>query len=225
MPRLNRSRASLLATFILCIPAITLYFLQATTADNHAVALEELFPTQVRNWVRVSSRAQSIEVVSAAQEVGDTQVFEAIYFGTDNQRVMLSVSYGPNQLDSRFNAHRPEYCYQAQGFSVDRTGDRRFEIDSQTVPVRQLLAKKPGRTEQISYWMTLDSQPVLPGIGRMLEQLKRAFNRNIPDGYLVRVSSLEEHSLPNSKTHSAFINDWLTNLPATLQRRFIGDSL
>ena len=85
-----------------------------------ALNLQEVVPRQFGDWV---------EAVDAAPVVSDptldatlaqfySQTLSRTYVNSKGQRVMLSLAYGRNQNSWNSAAHRPEFCYDAQGFSV-----------------------------------------------------------------------------------------------------------
>ena len=73
------------------------------------------------------------------------------------------------------------------------------------VPVRRLFARRPGRNESISYWMTINREAILPGLDRKLAQFKYGLMSGVPDGFLIRVSALESGLGEDCSLHDRFI--------------------
>jgi EpsI family protein len=218
-----RIKAGLLLTLFIGIWALSLMIWPPQQVPQTSIELKSMLPTKFATWVRIDNHLlQQDKVISADENPEINRVAEAIYFGKNNQRIMISLSYGENQLDSRFNAHRPEYCYKAQGFTTSSSKDESISIANSSFKVRTLLAEKNGRREQITYWMTMSGQPILPGLSRLIQQVKNGLFGKIPDGYLIRVSSLGGNYEEASASHRAFLNDWLKSLPQNLKIMLIG---
>ncbi len=221
---LAKIKPGLLLALFLGMWALSLILWPPMQAQPSGIELKSMLPAQFSSWVRIHNHLQQQDkVVSADENPELNKVAEAIYFGKDNQRIMISLSYGENQLDSRFNAHRPEYCYKAQGFSTGPSRDELLSIADRELKVRTLLAEKNGRREHITYWMTMSGQPILPGLSRLIQQVKNGLLGEIPDGYLVRVSSLRSSDEDASDTHRTFLDDWLKSLPQNLKVILIGN--
>ena len=188
-----------------------------------ATDLARLLPLHFGGWREdASSLLRPINPAAARQADSlYAQTVERIYVDASQRRVMLSVSWAGGQSD-QLQAHRPEFCYQAQGFSVHRVRDDTLASPVGPLPVRRLETRRPGRSEPVSYWMTVGETAVLPGISRKLAQLRQGLSGKIPDGILVRVSSLDETAEDHFSLHDHFITDLLSALPAPARRRIAG---
>lgn len=185
--------------------------------------LEAAVPTQFGPWRLVSEAAPIRADVQRAGEGGPyEQILGRSYVNTQGQRVMLSIAYGANQLSDRFQAHRPEYCYQAQGFALQHLGDSQVSVPGKGLMLRNLLAVRPGRSEPISYWMVLGQEAVLPGLERKWSQFRQGLAGRVPDGYLVRVSSIGEDAALAHELHSRFIQDLLNAVGNETRTRLAG---
>jgi EpsI family protein len=123
-----------------------------------------------------------------------SQTLARTYVNASGQRVMLSIAYGSDQGNEATAVHRPEFCYSAQGFRVDGSGTDLLALGNVRVPTQRLVARLGQRNEPITYWVTLDEVATLPGLGRKLQQIRFGLNGQIPDGMLVRVSSISNAS-------------------------------
>jgi EpsI family protein len=154
----------------------------------------------------------------------DATVIERHYEHPAYGEVMVSLAQGGRQRGDDLQLHRPEFCYAAQGFTVTPLGDEALRLTSHDIPVRRVLAERPGRAEAISYWLTVGDQATLPGVGRKLAQLRAAFRGEIPAGMLLRVSSLHRPGERASALHDRFLTDFLAALPPPLRTRLTGPS-
>jgi len=150
------------------------------------------------------------------------QVLARTYVNRERQRVMLSIAYGADQGTDATAAHRPEFCYAAQGFSVRVIGPRLIALNDHQIMVNQLIGKMASRNEPITYWVTLNDSAVLPGFRRKLTQIRIGLEGTIPDGMLVRVSTLGEDAAAGFALQQKFLRDLQRSLPAALQSRYFG---
>lgn len=151
-----------------------------------------------------------------------SQTLARTYVNRQGQRVMLSIAYGSDQSNEATAVHRPEFCYSAQGFSVQVLGKELLDISGTLVPVARLVGKVGQRTEPITYWVTLDEAATLPGMGRKLQQIRYGLRGQIPDGMLVRVSSIST-SLPESfEVQQRFLQQLYAAVPAEVRTRYFG---
>ncbi len=161
---------------------------------------------------RVSSRVAAV--------YSDT--LERIYRHREGELIMLSIAYGARQLDDREQAHRPEYCYSAQGFAIGLSSDTAIDTSQGSLPVRRLLAQRGPRVEPITYWLTVGRHAALPGLTRQLRQLRYGLLGEVPDGVLVRVSSLDRDRERAWAVQARFIDELLQTLPAESRERLAG---
>jgi EpsI family protein len=88
--------------------------------------------------------------------------------------------------------------------------------------VQRLRARYDQRVEPISYWVTLDETATLPGLGRKWQQLRYGLSGSIPDGMVVRVSTLGMAEAASFALQDRFIADLHAVLPAALRSRYFG---
>ena len=91
-------------------------------ADNgHAISLEAIVPGHFGDWGELPD--QSAQIVNPqTKELLDkiySQVLTRAYVNKEGYRIMLSMAYGDDQRGG-LQAHRPEVCYPAQGFTLGR---------------------------------------------------------------------------------------------------------
>ena len=149
------------------------------------------------------------------------------YVRPDGARIMLTVAYGRNQNSASTAAHRPEFCYAAQGFVVQKTGVDQIHVLDHDVKVVQLMATAGQRYEPITYWVTLGRTASIPGVSRKLAQLRYGLQGWIMDGMLMRVSSLTQSSdladrNAASALHAQFINELAQAMSPDVRERFFG---
>ena len=151
-----------------------------------------------------------------------SQTLARTYINNAGQRVMLSIAYGSDQGNEATAVHRPEFCYSAQGFRVQRTGSLIADIGKTRVPVAHLVARLGQRIEPITYWVTLDEAATLPGLGRKLQQIRYGLKGQIPDGMLVRVSSISADPKSAFALQKSFLQQVYQAVPVLVRSRYFG---
>lgn len=187
---------------------------QPAPSDPHP-ELASLIPQQFADWKQELHSPLTLIAPDARAEQQRLyeQTLARVYQDERGERIMLSVAYGRRQRGNELQAHRPEYCYLAQGFEIRAMQDSELVLANRVLPLRQLLAVQPQRSEPISYWMTVGDQPTLPGIGRKWLQLRFGLQGVVPDGLLVRISSLDRDSARAHARQQRFINDLVQAAP------------
>ena len=152
-----------------------------------------------------------------------SQTLARTYVNAQGQRIMLSIAYGSDQGNEATAVHRPEFCYSAQGFSVQVLSKEFLRIGETQVPVARLVARMGNqRIEPITYWVTLDEVATLPGLGRKLKQLSYGLRGEIPDGMLVRVSSISPITAEAFALQQRFLDQLYAVVPPELRTRYFG---
>lgn len=216
----------LLSGVIMFAAAVGAVILKPTQrmADQHPVNFENMVPKQFGVWrldESVAPVAINPEVQARLNDIY-SQTLSRTYINDRGQRVMLSVAYGDDQNTEKTQAHRPEFCYRNQGFSVNEIDVVTFDVATYQVVARRLLTQKPGRDEPVTYWMTIGDKVVLPGWRRKLTQLQFGLRGFIADGLLFRVSSFGNDYLAEFSLQQAFIVDLNQAIPEQLRYRIFG---
>jgi EpsI family protein len=154
-----------------------------------------------------------------SQEVGRT------YTDGDGHIVMLMVAYGPVQ-NYRLKAHRPEMCYTAAGFQVSGKigASVSYRDDAQPIKMTRLIAKRESRFEPISYWMRVGNDITTGIVDRQLVRLKYGLRGLIPDGALIRVSTVGIPQEASYRLQDQFIRDLLAAVAPQDRKFFTGQS-
>jgi len=156
------------------------------------VNLETLFPKAFGDWVvdvRMPVQLVSPDQAAVLNAIYN-QTLSRTYVNSAGERVMMSVAYGGDQSDAT-RAHRPEVCYPAQGFEILAANTASLRIEDRTLRVRRLVARLDGRNEPITYWITVGDRVAVSGTEQKFAQLSYSVRGVIPDGMLVRVSSID----------------------------------
>jgi EpsI family protein len=186
--------------------------------------LTRIIPGEFGDW-KTDPSIRPISVSPEVQAMLDNiynQTLARTYINSRGQRIMLSIAYGGDQAGEATQMHRPEFCYVAQGFQLTQNVVSQIVMDYGALPVRRLFAIQGSRNEPITYWITVGDRATLPGIGRKLAQLAYGLTGNIPDGMLVRVSSIDSDGREAYLLHDRFIRELLMAVPEQHRVRLAG---
>ena len=147
------------------------------------------------------------------------QIVARTYVNHAGERVMLTIAYGGEQRGA-LRSHRQEVCYRAQGFTVDKLTTTRTRVNGRELPVTRFNARMLARIEQVTYWMTMGDEVVTSRFARLLMQVTTGLTQGaVPDGIVVRVSSIDNDANAGYALHQRFLDDLLVTLsPADAQR-------
>ncbi|MET0333247.1 MAG: exosortase-associated protein EpsI, B-type [Rhizobacter sp.] len=193
-----------------------------------AIDLNAQVPAQFSGWHVDPSVAPVVPdpTLQARLDSVYDQTLARSYVNAQGERVMLTIAYGRNQSSEATAVHRPEFCYGAQGFSVQRTGTERVAFTGGAVKVQRLVGELGRRVEPISYWVTLADQATLPGVSRKWAQLRMGLAGEMADGMLVRVSTLAKPGTAADElsyvAQDRFLSDFAQSLPPSLRQRYFG---
>lgn len=188
------------------------------------LVLETAVPRSFGEWRVLETGAAPLVAadVRAALAALYTEVLERTYVGPGGERIMLSIAYGRDQGGEGTQVHRPEFCYAAQGFALTDGGTAELPTAQGTLPVRRLVATLGRRHEPITYWVTVGERATRPGLERKLVQLRYGLAGQIPDGVLVRVSSLDRRAGHAFAVQQRFIAALVAGLPPAARARLAG---
>jgi EpsI family protein len=182
--------------------------------EKQKLDLETAIPKQFSNWhmdesiiplqVNPNLKAELAEIYS--------QTLSRTYINEKGERVMLSIAYGSNQSRS-MQVHRPEVCYSAQGFQIQEQFKDYLHVGNNNLPVMRLVAVQGQRIEPITYWVKIGETAVRGNLEQGFARLKYGLTGKVPDGMLVRVSTI---SLPPKASYllqEEFVQNMLNALP------------
>jgi EpsI family protein len=178
------------------------------------INLETLIPVQFGDWKMDESIAPLLVTPELQKVIDETysQTLNRTYVNRGGKRIMLSVAYGGNHGEG-MQMHRPEICYPAQGFQVVKEpqpallGTQYGELQ-----VNRLVAEQGSRHEPITYWVVVGDKQTQFGLRMRLAHLRYTLTGVIPDGMLIRVSSIDQDDQGAYQNQSEFIRAMLAAL-------------
>jgi EpsI family protein len=196
----------------------------ARLSDTEAkVNLEKMIPEAFADWKEERTLNQLLvnpEKKQLEERVYD-QTLARLYVNAKGQRVMLSIAYGGTHGED-MQPHRPEVCYPSQGFSVVKENKpETMHTKYGDIEVKRLVAAGP-RTEPITYWVVVGDSQTQFGLKMKLLHLRYNLTGQIPDGMLVRVSSIGGDEEQAYSVQERFIDSMLAAIKAQDRPRIIG---
>ena len=173
----------------------------ALTPRRHVVLLpagrqlEALVPKRIGSWHAVPSDLFVLpKTKGSLSDKLYNQTVTRLYQSETDAPVMLVMAYGSVQNDS-LQLHRPEVCYAAVGFQISESQTARIPLGGNAgLPVRELTATAEARVEPIVYWTRIGDSLPTSGREQRETKLEQQFAGIIPDGILVRMSTVAEPS-------------------------------
>ena len=187
------------------------------------IDLERALPASFGEW-RLDPETEPVAPtadVKAKLDLIYSQILSRTYVNDAGERMMLTVAYGGDQSDA-LKAHRQEACYAAQGFDIHGLAHGSTSLAGRTIPVTRMVAVRGERVEPVTYWFTMGDRVVLGRIERLRVQIESGLAGRIPDGMLVRISSLSPDAPSAFAAQSRFAQTVFGNVSTVDAPRFIG---
>lgn len=187
--------------------------------------LADWVPQRFGDW-QVDPMVVPVPPSPDVQRVLDATYDETLartYRHAGGARVMLSLAYARNQHKG-MNTHRPEICYPAQGFRIaGGTQDGRLAWGGGSIPVQRLVAELGPRHEPITYWLRVGGTITPFGYAQRRVTIGHGLRGEVPDGVLVRLSSIDLDTVAAYRMHERFVRDLLAHLGDAERARLLGD--
>ena len=187
------------------------------------IDLARVIPESFGDW-RVDPQGETDSVAPDVQDKLDRlygQVVARTYVNSQGERMMLTVAYGGDQSDA-LKAHRQEVCYRAQGFDVHKVEGGKLRAGGREIPVTRMFAVRGERSEPVTYWFTMGDRVVRGRLERLRVQVENGLAGRIPDGMLVRVSSLSPDAPSAYAAQDAFMSAIVASIPPADAARIVG---
>ncbi len=204
----------------------------ALTPRRHVILLpaggnlETMIPKRFKGWETVPS-AQFVlpKTPGSLSDLLYNQTLTRLYQSAEGIPVMLVMAYGQTQNDL-LQLHRPEVCYAAVGFQISGSAVDTVALGSgASLPVRELVATNDTRVEPIVYWTRIGDTLPTSGAEQRVAKLKQQIAGIIPDGILVRLSTVAEPSKEVFAALRGFAADLVEGVSPANRAVLIGSTL
>ena len=186
--------------------------------------LKTMVPIAFGEWEQLLT--ESTQIVDPQQkEMLDKLYSETLmrtYINRAGYRIMLSIAYGKNQSNA-LQMHKPEVCYPAQGFMLMDTQRGTLDLLGRPSAATRLKTSLGQRHEPVTYWAVVGDHVTKDAVDRKLTEMQYAVRREIPDGMLVRLSSIDTDTANAFAIQSRFATQMVHAISPEYRSRFAGD--
>jgi EpsI family protein len=159
----------------------------------HGRKLDTIIPAAFGDWTMTPSSAFVLPKTpgSLADRLYSDTV-SRLYVASNRLPMMMVLAYGNLQSDL-LQLHRPETCYAAVGFQISNSTRTALAVAPQvSIPLRELTASTDNRVEPIAYWTRIGDFLPTDKHEQRIMRLRQQLAGIIPDGILVRLSTVAE---------------------------------
>ncbi|WP_090826783.1 exosortase-associated protein EpsI, B-type [Nitrosovibrio tenuis] len=203
--------------------ALALRPTQKIADQGPAIDLEAIIPHKFGDW-REEQR-NSVQIVDPQQQQMIDKIYNQTlsrtYVNTRGYRVMLAIAYGTDQRDS-MQLHYPEICYPAQGFVLQAKQTGALATSSGSIPVTRIQTSLDQRHEPVTYWATIGDQVFQGGVQKKLAEMSYGLNGKIPDGMLIRISSIDTETSNAYAIQTQFADQMLSAITPEYRKKLSG---
>ena len=176
--------------------------------------LEEIIPKRFDIWQIDNSITQVAPPPDLQAVLAKTydQTLSRTYSDQSGHRIMLSIAYSGDFSSKSIQYHRPENCYPSQGFQILSSGSGVLSTTLGNIPITRLSTKNNTRVEPLTYWVTVAGSRSKYGYAVRWLQIKSNLTGKIPDGLLVRFSSIDSDTINAYSLQDNFAQSMLSNM-------------
>jgi len=174
--------------------------------------LEQLIRPRIGRWQFVTTSGLVVPPEDALSDSLYSQLLTRVYSDDSTAPIMLLIAQSAGQT-GLLQVHRPEFCYPAGGYQLSPVVQRPMEQNGRSISVNQLTATLPGRTEQILYWVRVGDAMPASWAQQRLAIAADNLKGYIPDGVLVRVSTID----PDARAAFARLSEFVEQMISTMR--------
>ncbi|RVT90180.1 exosortase-associated protein EpsI, V-type [Sphingomonas crocodyli] len=184
--------------------------------------LDKAIPRQIGAWRHTASSGLVVPPQDETEARVYDQVLTRVYAAPTGAPIMLLIAYGGGQT-GMFEIHRPEACYPAQGYVLSGRRDVAIPVTAkETIPAIFWSADSDIRSEQLLYWTRIGDYFPKDWAQSHLAVIGSNLNRQLPDGVLVRLSSLGNDKDEALQSLEAFSRLLIESLRGHSRRLLVG---
>lgn len=192
---------------------------------GEAINLETLIPKQIGGWVM--DEREGVKVINPQANAAVSDIYQQVlsrhYVNTTTGNVvMLSIAYGTDQSYGN-DLHVPDVCYPAGGFQIEQRMASTLTLEGNiSLPTRRLVAQRSQRREPLTYWVVVGERAVTGAVASKLMALSYGMQGIVPDGMIIRMSTLGLSDQEAFAEQDAFAAEMLRNLPPRWKAKLTG---
>ena len=186
--------------------------------------LADVIPGQIGPWSLADAGPMVLPDADQPTDVYD-QVLARTYVAPDLPLMMFLVAYGAAQ-SGLMKVHRPEICYASSGFAIG--GDHAIDVPlvgGGPIAARGFRASREDRSEEVLYWTRISDKFPRDLTSQRLLMLELGVRGVIPDGVLVRCSTLGQAGRGGETAILAFVRALLASASPVGRALLIGAAM
>lgn len=186
--------------------------------------LDKIVPLRVGDWTYETASGLVLPPPDQLARLLYDQQLTRTYSAPNALPVMLLMAYGSSQ-GGMLQIHRPEICYPASGFRLTETRVTSIPLEGgHAVASRSFTGRSDTRTEQVLYWTRIGNMLATSWSGQRVAVVRNNLAGWVPDGLLVRLSTVSDDADKSQETLKQFARTMLIGMPATKRRMLVGDA-
>lgn len=172
-----------------------------------ADAFEGLIPDKIGEWRFMTESGLVLPPSDALSDRLYDNLVTRAYANPAGQTLMMLIAYN-NRQDGILQIHRPEICYPAGGYTLTETRAVDVALGAGGVlPAHAFIAKSRQRDEAVLYWTRVGETFPQRWVEQRLSVASANLKGVIPDGLLVRISTLGDDFATQFPVMRGFIAD------------------
>lgn len=192
-------------------------------SEHTSINLQAMVPSAFGDWQEQLNVLTQIVDPERQQTIDKlySETLSRTYVNSEGYRIMLSIAYGTNQSKA-LQLHTPELCYPAQGFTLLGKQPGKMDLLGRPLATIRLETSLGQRHEPLTYWTVVGDHNVTGGIDKKLTEMRYALTGRIPDGMLVRVSSIDQGTDRAYTMQKQFASAMIEAIAPEHRNRFAG---
>ncbi len=192
--------------------------------ERPPIDLAAMVPTAFGDWREQLNLSNQIVDPQQKETIDKiySQTLSRTYVNAQGYRIMLSIAYGKNQSDA-LQLHDPEICYPSQGFTLLTKRHDTLNLLGKPSSATRVSTNLGQRFEPITYWKVVGDHVLNGGNDKKWTELRYALHNRIPDGMLVRISSIDRATDNAYIMQNQFAAAMVGAIAPEHRNRFAGD--
>ena len=183
--------------------------------------LSDVIPQKVGPWAAIDGGPVVLPEQEGAASVYD-QVLTRSFAAPGQPVVVLLIAYGGAQ-SGLMKVHRPNVCYETNGFKIGPLSRADLHLkDGRTVPGESFIATRSDRIEQVLFWTRIGAGFPISLDEQRWMTLQEGFKGLIPDGVLVRMSTIGADPVASRKALDTFASALVEESGSRAQTLLVG---
>lgn len=191
--------------------------------EREPINLEEMIPSSFGDWREMPY--VSAQIINPEQKDTLLKIYSETltrtYVSAQGYQVMLSIAYGKNQKKG-LELHKPEVCYPAQGFELVSRTVGTLDLPGKHIAATRLVTNLGPRNEPVTYWTVVGDQITSGNWSKRWIETRYGLDNRIPDGMLVRLSSIDRNAEYAYGVHTKFAAALVNAINPSVRSRFAG---